>query len=159
MASEFERRISAAANRKSTPRPLTAEEQRVSLVKAAIADWHGHIGPMIEQAVAAANQQLANAGLQLKISKDIEHGVKPGGGATVTPMRPVISIFSETGPAPAAASPARIRIGMQEDARIFVAAHHCTIPERPAVASSQMDKPQIRDVIADYVDTAVAHTT
>ena len=158
MASEFERRISAAANRKSTPRPPTAEEQRVNLVKAAIADWHGRIGPMIEQALALANQQLANAGIELRMSKDIEYGVNPGGVATATPMRPVISIFSERASMPSAALPPRIRIGLQEDARIFVAAHHCTIPERPPVDSSQMDKPQIRAVIADYVDVVVARS-
>ena len=159
MASEFERRISAAANRKRAPRQLTAEEQRVNLVRAAITDWHGRIGPMIERAVAEANRQLADAGLQLKISKDIEHGVKSGGAATTTPMRPVISIFSEpTSVAPAASAP-RIRIGLQEDARVFVAAHHCKIPERASVMSSEMDKPQIRAVIADYVDAAVARAT
>jgi hypothetical protein len=38
MASEFERRISAAANRKSVPQSLPAEVQRVNLVKAAVAD-------------------------------------------------------------------------------------------------------------------------
>jgi hypothetical protein len=158
MASEFERRISAAANRKSKPRPLTADEQRVNLVKAAIADWHGGIGPMIEQALALANQQLANAGIELKMSKDIEYGVNRGGAATATPMRPVISIFSERASAPSATAPPRIRIGLQEDARIFVAAHHCSIPERPPVDSSQMDKPQIRAVIADYVDAVVARS-
>ena len=159
MASEFERRISAAANRKNAPRPLTAEEQRVNLVKAAIADWHGRIGPMIERTVAEANQQLAEAGFQLKISKDIEYGVKSGGAATVAPMRPVISIYSEPISVTPGTSAPRIRIGLQEDARIFVAAHHCKIPERPSVVSSQMDKPQIRAVIADYVDAAVARAT
>jgi hypothetical protein len=74
-------------------------------------------------------------------------------------MRPVISIFSERASAPAAASSPRIRIGLQEDARVFVATHHCSISERPPVESSQVDKPQIRDVIADYVDAVVARAT
>lgn len=164
MANEFERRIAAAAKRKTAAGQNSAQEQQVNLIRTAIADWHSRIGPMIEQAVMMANQQLGGAGLYLTISKEIGHSLESGPSL---PMRPILSIFAEaphdskpaaatknTGGAQAATLP-HIQIGLQADGRLFVTARHCRIPQRPALPPAQVDKAQIRSIIADYVDAII----
>jgi hypothetical protein len=171
MTSEFERRISAAATRKNAAQQTTVLERQVNLVKAAITDWHSRIAPMVEQAVSTANQQLAKVGIHLTISRDVGHTIDLGRVGPAMPMRPVISISSTLSPTsqgrPISAGALRkaeseraaripnIQIGLQADASIFVTAQHCTVPRRPSVASSHLDKAQIRAIIADYVDAII----
>jgi hypothetical protein len=171
MMSEFERRISVAATRKNAGLQTTTLAQQTQIVKVAIADWHSRIAPMVEQAVSKANGQLAGVGIHLNISRDVAHNFDLGRAGEAMPMRPVIKISSTWSPTPQgnpaldsalrkavldrAARPPAIQIGLGTDASIFVAAQYCSMPRKTPIPSSQIDKAQIRAIIADYVDAII----
>jgi hypothetical protein len=169
MTNEFERRIGAAAARKSATGHASTAAMQSNLLKAAIADWHVRIAPMVEQAVAFANQPLEGVGIRLSISKEVAHGIMRGGQ---TPMRPVISINSALTEQEAAAQIAilglpallqpkpmpLIQIGLEANASVFVAARHCRVPQRPPLPSSQLDKIRIRAIVADFIDAIIPST-
>jgi hypothetical protein len=168
MTNEFERRIGAAAARKSATGHASAAATQSNLLQAAIADWHVRIAPMVEQAVTSANQPLEAVGIRLTISKEVAHsiGIMRGGQ---TPMRPVISINSALTEQEAAAQVVNlglsellhprpmplIQIGLEANSSVFVAARHCRLPQRPPLPSSQLDKVRIRAIIADFVDAII----
>ena len=166
MTNEFERRIGAAAARKSATGHTSTTAMQSNLLKAAIADWHVRIAPMVEQAVASANQPLEAVGIRLSISNEVAHGIMRGGQS---PMRPVISINSALTEQKAAAQAANlglsdllhpkpmpvIQIGLDMNSSVFVAARHCRVPQRPPLPSSQLDKIRIRAIVADFVDAII----
>ncbi len=168
MISEFERRIGAAAARKSTAGHTLASAPQPNGLRTAIADWRTRIAPMVEQAVAAANQPLESVGIRLSISNEVAHSIVRSGQPTQ--MRPVISINAALSEQEAAAQAARlglpallrpkpmplIQIGLEADASVFVAAHHCLMPQHPPLPSSQLDKVRIRVIVADFVDAVIA---
>jgi hypothetical protein len=168
MISEFERRIGAAAARKNATGHTSAAATPSNRLQAAIADWRARIAPMVEQAVAAANQPLAAVGIHLSISNEVAHSIVRSGQPTQ--MRPVISINAALSEQEAAAQAARlglpallrpkpmplIQIGLDSEASVFVAAQHCRMPQHPPLPSSQLDKVRIRAIVADFVDAVIA---
>jgi len=169
MTSEFERRIGAAAARNSAPGHAPPTATPSDRLRAAITDWHARIAPMVEQAVAAANQPLEAAGIRLSISNEVAHSIGIVRGVQTKQMRPVISISSAFAEKESAAQAARlglsallqpkpmplIQIGLETDSSVFVGARHCRMPQHPALPSSQLDKVRIRAIVADFVDAIV----
>jgi hypothetical protein len=162
MTNEFERRIGAAAARKNATEHASAAAMPSTLLRAAIADWHVRIAPMVEQAVAAANKPLEAVGIRLSISNEVAHSIGTARGGQ-PPMRPVISINSVLTEQEAAAHLGLadllrpkpmplIQIGLEANASVFVAARHCRVPQRPPLPSSQLNKIRIRAIVADFVD-------
>jgi hypothetical protein len=184
MTYQFAKRLAAAAGRVADRKQSAVEQhaaaaqaqrELVARVNSVIGDWNARIAPQIIQAVAAANQALADSGVSLVHnvgSAQMFHvGAAPGPGLpslpalAVTPALKAAAARMVNAPRPRrgggnaaailAALP-RVTFQVTGEGKISIAAANSRISSVGNFKSKDFTEAQIEATIADFVDELTA---